>query len=105
MKITTEMLDKRNKFMSIVSHETGIPTDDIMSDSRVRKVASARMMVMWALYSLCEYTTTAIGVMMRRHHSSVMHGISMVNGGFRLSKEEKALKNMLIRFNRGEDGL
>lgn len=104
-KITSEMLDKRNKFMSIVSHKTGVPTDDIMSESRTRKVASARMMVMWALHTLCGYTTTAIGVMMRRHYSSVIHAVGLVNVGYLLSKEEKDLKQLLKRFHRGEEVL
>lgn len=105
METTSEMLDKRNKFMRVVSHITGVPVDDIMSESRVRNVATARMMVMWALHTLCGYTTTAIGVMLRRHYSSVIYAIHMINGGFRLSKEEKELKQILKRFHRGEEVL
>ena len=95
MRITTSMLDKRNRIMSIVSRETGVPTDDIMSETRRRKVASARMMVMWALYTYCGYSTKTIGILMRRHHTSVVYAIGMINGGYRLSKDEKALKKML----------
>lgn len=74
------MLQKRNKYLVRVAQLTGICGDDIMSNNRSEQVSTARHLVMWALITFCHYSTTEVGILMRRSNSAVIYGTNCVNG-------------------------
>ena len=95
MKITNEMLEIRNRCLTLVSGKTGVPVDDILSRKRTAKVASARMLVVWALYVLYEYSTPAIGTMMGRSPATILHMVAQGNGSSYLTTNERMVMEEL----------
>ena len=82
LEITTEMFAKRNEYMVLVSNLTGVPVDDIMGGHRCGEIATARQLVMWALVTLCGYSHTQTGILMRRNHATITYGVNHVGGGY-----------------------
>lgn len=76
--ITTDMTKARDEYLVLISNITGIPADDILGRSRLRKVVEARHLLMWALHSLCGYTSTMVGVLTRRDHATVTYANGIV---------------------------
>lgn len=81
-EITTKMFAKRNRMLVLVCRLTGVPADDIMSRCRRQDIATARQLVMWALVTLCGYTHTQTGILMRRNHATVTNAVRWVNKGY-----------------------
>lgn len=82
-KITTEMLDNRNRYLTVISRLTDVPSDAILGKSRLTDIVTARHLLMWALTFLCGYSTTAVGIMLHRDHASVVYGRRRINDGWR----------------------
>ena len=82
-KITTEMLDDRNRYLMVISNLTDVPSDAILGKSRLTDIVSARHLLMWALTFLCGYSTTAVGIMLHRDHASVVYGRHRIEDGWR----------------------
>jgi chromosomal replication initiation ATPase DnaA len=61
-----------------VAKITGIPQDDILSPKRDRATARARQMVMWKAHRE-GHSLTQIGNVLDRDHTSVLHGIRIIN--------------------------
>lgn len=80
--ITLDMIVKRNEMLVLVSNLTGVPVDDIMTNKRCERISTARQLVMWALYDLCCYTTTQVGILMRRNHATITYAVSHVGGRY-----------------------
>lgn len=57
-----------------VSEMTGISVDDILSTNRLKEVAKARQLVMFMARE-AGYSLSFIGRVLKRDHTSVMHGI------------------------------
>ena len=82
-KITTEMLDDRNRYLMVISNLTDVPSDAILGKSRLTDIVTARHLLMWALTFLCGYSTTAVGIMLHRDHASVVNGRRRIEDGWR----------------------
>lgn len=80
--ITSAMLEMRNEYMMEISNLTGVPVDEIMGRKRCLNVSTARQLTMWALVTLCGYTDTEVGILMRRNHTTVSYAVTHVNGGY-----------------------
>lgn len=52
-----------------------VSTAQIMSRERTYKVASARQLVMWYLYAVCQMSYSDIGRAMDKSHATVMYGV------------------------------
>lgn len=70
-EITTEMLAKRNEWLTYISKLTGIATDDIMGRCRKDHIVIGRKLLAYALHIIEGYTTTEVGKMMGINHASV----------------------------------
>ena len=92
--ISNDMLVKRNEFLVLVSNLTGVPVDDIMTNNRCGRISMARQLVMWALYELCSYTTTQVGILMRRNHATITYAVSHVGGGY-YGKEVESIREKI----------
>ena len=82
-KITTEMLDDRNRYLMVISNLTDVPSDAILGKSRLTDIVTARHLLMWALTFRCGYSTTAVGIMLHRDHASVVNGRRSIEDGWR----------------------
>ena len=100
MKITEEMIEQRNRWLRVVSELTGVSTDDILGKSRLERIVSARMFVMWSLRTFCDYSFPIIGRLMRRHYSTAIYAVGKVNGRCHLTRREMDVKNALLDIQR-----
>lgn len=82
-ELTTEIIEKRNKALVLVSELTGIGTEDIMGTSRKDPIVLARHLVMWVMCNQFGITTINTGLLMHRNSSSVVHGVSIINTDYR----------------------
>ena len=81
----------------LISNITGIAGDDILGKSRLRKVVEARHLLMWALHSLCGYTSTMVGVLTRRDHATVTYANGIVSHERYFPREDLKRYKELIR--------
>lgn len=95
------MIEERNKWLMAVSNITKVAVDDIMGNRRDERVSTARQLVMWALCDLCAYSTTQVGILMRRNHTTVTYGVNHVRWGYNGKKVDK-LKEQLKYLQNGE---
>ena len=59
-----------------VCQELGdVTTAQVMSRERTFKVAAARQMGMWFLWTRCKMSFTDIGRAMGKHHATIMYGV------------------------------
>ena len=103
-RITDKMIADRNYYLGAISKLTGVPADDIMSKSRVDRISTARMLLMWVLVTQCHYTTTAVGLLLHRHHSTIIHGASLINGRMFLPQEIEDCKAYLRKMQLIREG-
>ena len=83
------MIAKRNQVAVLVANLTGVPVDDIMGRCRRQDISTARQLVMWTLVTICGYTHTQTGILMRRNHVTVTYAVGWVNKGFGGKEEER----------------
>ena len=83
------MIAKRNQVAVLVANLTGVPVDDIMGRCRRQDISTARQLVMWTLVTICGYTHTQTGILMRRNHATVTYAVGWVNKGFGGKEEER----------------
>lgn len=67
-----------------------IKPEVIFSKSRIRNIADARQMIMYLAHKHTGMSTPAIGFKLNRIHSTVIHGIDVVEKRLDVSKEIKA---------------
>lgn len=84
-ELTTEIIEKRNKALVLVSELTGIGTEEIMGTCRKDPIVLARHLVMWTMCNQFGITTINTGLLMHRNSSSVVHGVSVINTDYRKS--------------------
>lgn len=84
----------------IVSALTGVPCDDIMSSCRCEEVSTARQLVAWALVTLCGYSHTQTGILMRRNASTITYAVGHVRGGFYGKKVENIKHQILVEYEK-----
>ena len=82
-KITTEMLDNRNRYLMKICFYMDVSSDDVLGKSRLTNIVTARHLLMWALTFLCGYSTTDVGRMLHRDHASVVNGRRRIEDGWR----------------------
>ena len=99
LEITTEMFAKRNEYMVLVSNLTGVPVDDIMGGHRCENISTARHLTMWALVTLCGYSHTQTGILMRRNHATITYAVTHINRGYN-GKVLERYKNKIIEYNK-----
>ena len=78
-KITTEMIEQRNRTLVLVSDITGISTEEIMSKSRKGEVVIARNLVIWVMCIIYGITTINTGILMHKHYSTIIWAVKEVN--------------------------
>jgi chromosomal replication initiation ATPase DnaA len=59
--------------------KTGIPSGELLGESRVRRLAEARMLY-WYILSLNGFGVTEIARLNKREHGTVIHGIRKIKG-------------------------
>lgn len=67
--------EKMRDILKQVSRETGVSVDAILGSSKVAAISAARQMVM-AISAREGMSTTRIGKLLQRDHTTVMHGIA-----------------------------
>lgn len=82
-ELTTEIIEKRNQVLTLVSNITGIGVDDILGTCRKDPIVTARHLVMWVLCNHFGVTTINTGLLMHRNSSSVVHAVSVINNDYR----------------------
>lgn len=61
------------KYIVRISVLTGIPVDEIMGGRHTAEITDARSLLAWALTDLCGYSTIIVGILIRKHYSSVIY--------------------------------
>lgn len=92
------MIEKRNNVLFKVNELTGAPIDEIMGRKRCERISTARQLTMWALVTLYGYSTTDVGILMRRNHATVTYAVSHINGGY-LGKTIEGFRQKLIEYS------
>jgi chromosomal replication initiation ATPase DnaA len=69
---------KIREVIDLVVDITGVPHSDILSPKRDRVTARARQMVMWKAHKE-GHSLPAIGRVLGRDHTSVLHGVRQIN--------------------------
>lgn len=78
----------------------GVSVEDIMGDSRKRRIAEARQMAMLLCHEKTVLDLTDIGIVFGRKHPTVIHAIRKVEGLLdfdRMTKRNYELINELIK--------
>ena len=77
MKTPTFITEIANRIEAI----TGVTFEEICTGNRKAEVTRARHALMWYLYRRhhYKYSLTAIGIMLNRNHTSVYHGVQLVD--------------------------
>ena len=65
--------------LDAVAHEYDICPADLLSRTRRQPVAAARQLVMYLLRNTTPLTLQDIGMMVGRHHATVIHGIDTID--------------------------
>lgn len=69
-----------------------INPDKIFTKSRLRNVADARQVIMYLSHKLTNLSSSAIGLKLNRTHTTVLHGISTIEGRLPFAKDlQKAI--------------
>ena len=68
------------EIMKAVAEAYGITLEDLRSHSRIARLATARAVVCYLLYRYYNYSTKAVGRMVLRDYTSVMHNCRKVQG-------------------------
>ena len=98
------MVADRNYYLGAISKLTGVPVDDIMGKSRLDRINTARQMLMWVLVTQCHYTTVEVGMLLHRHHSTIIHGTAQMNGRRYLPEEVKDCMAYLRKMQKIREG-
>lgn len=56
-----------------------VSTAQIWSKERTYRVATARQLVYWYLWTVCELGYNEIGRAMNKHHATIMYGVRQAN--------------------------
>lgn len=56
-----------------------VTVDEVYGRTRIRRLATARHLVAWVLYRLYLYTTTEIGTLTKRDHTTILHSVARVD--------------------------
>jgi len=77
MKTPTFITEIANRIEAI----TGVTFEEICTGNRKAEVTRARHALMWYLYRRhhYKYSLSAIGIMLNRNHTSVYHGVLVVD--------------------------
>ena len=94
------MIKERNKFLVRISELTGISGDEILGARRFTEIVEARSLLAWALTDLCGYTTTQVGILIRRHYSSVIYLRRKLTTASRLPLDTLAIMGDLKLLNK-----
>jgi chromosomal replication initiator protein len=75
-----------NVILNDVSHKTNIPVELMKLKSRGRPIVEARQIYFKRAKEITKCSLAAIGLLVNRDHSTVIHGICTVNNVRELSK-------------------
>jgi hypothetical protein len=59
-----------------------IPTNDLMKKTNKAEIVFARYMASWYLYNYCQYNFHGIGKIFGKDHSTILHGVKLINRGY-----------------------
>jgi chromosomal replication initiation ATPase DnaA len=63
--------------------KTGIPTDEILGRSKLRRIAEVRMLY-WYILSLNDFGVAEIARLCEKNHATIIHGIRKIEGLLKL---------------------
>lgn len=93
----------RNVCLAMVAEVMGIASDDIIGKTHKPMPTMARHLTMWMLHRLCGYSTTEVGRLLHRDHSSVVYACSrVVLGYYGLDHYASDLKAMFDKKRKNE---
>lgn len=87
------------KIIEATAKEYGVSATDILSSTRRRPIADARMMAVYLVFRKCDYSLTMIGEIFGRNHATISYVVRKVEDligfceGFR--RHYECLKNVL----------
>jgi chromosomal replication initiation ATPase DnaA len=82
--------------LDAVSEATNVSLLDLLSDRRSRPLARPRQLAMWLARKSTLKSLPQIGRAMRRDHTSVLHGVAVIEKLRCLDPEMKALSDRLL---------
>jgi chromosomal replication initiation ATPase DnaA len=99
--LTNDQFETCNEYLVLVSNLTGVPVDDIMSNQQTDSISQARHLTMWALVTLCGYSHTQTGALMRRHNTSVAYAVTHITRGYG-GREIETMKNQIKTYHKNK---
>lgn len=97
--ITIENLETCTKYLVRIAELTGIPVDEVMCGRHTAEITDARSLLAWALTDLCGYSTTKVGILIRRHYTSVIYLRKRLTTAIRLPVPLVAIMENLKAYN------
>ena len=79
-----------------------VTVDETKSRSRLTRVVTARHLMNWILYRVFKYSTTEIGTLTDKDHSTVLHSVGIVDGWLDLPNFYKREINIINHFKNME---
>lgn len=70
---------KMERIVEDVAYHMGVPINEMYSDRRHREYARARQAAMWVTVKTTPFPLTMIGRHFRRDHTTVMHGVRLID--------------------------
>jgi chromosomal replication initiation ATPase DnaA len=67
-----------SEIAEVASRATGVTVEDILGDSKIHRISHVRQYVMWRARKE-GFSLPAIARVMRRDHTTIIHGIEAVN--------------------------
>lgn len=67
------------RIATIVAQSSGVSGAELLGTSRARRVSEPRQEVMWLARQITDHSLPAIGRALHRDHTSILHGIAVVD--------------------------
>lgn len=80
-----------------------VTVDELKTNSRHSRVTTARHIIGWVLYRVCRYSTTEIGTLTGRDHTTILHSVMKVDGWLDMPKYYKREVDIVRHFTKKND--
>ena len=96
--ITTKIhkdIDKDSIILKVCNYY-GVSVDELMSESRLRKIADARNTLYYIFHKCYQMTSTEVAKMFNKNHATILSGANKIDGFMRFDKIFRKQINNLI---------
>ena len=90
-----EDIDKDSIILKVCNYY-GISLDELMSKSRLRKIADARNTLYYIFHKCYKMTSTEVAKMFNKNHATILSGANKIDGFMRFDKVFRKQINNLI---------